>query len=338
MAEFRTLIRRMKIPAVAAFLCVLVSFGCGVTMRRDPFSLVYEVPTGPWNFAGDFFLNGALAILIAAIATEVVERAARLRAQQDYERYEAQAKALTEASTSAVARNVWGADHSAAVLEENLATVFSSHLLREEFLHEVTFEAVPGAAHAVRCSQWIEYTVVNPSKSEESFDPVFSFDDTRKIYPNDPHLQRPIFDTIRIGDEKFPDERIARLNLELYGSDTDGLNGPPVSFGHYKIPHDGKVRVRITSNSVEPIDSHWINRVFVPNKGVCVVVHNRVGPSFKIHLIALFRGDFGPPDNISADGSDWERRYEGVILPQSGWALRWNDVERPVPGVPPASV
>jgi len=318
-------VRRFGWALIAAPIFLLIALILGISVQVDPVIITYSTPIGFRKFASDSLLSATLAIIVAIATSEIVEKASLRRAQKEYERFEAQARALTNASIRAVARNVWGEDHAAEVFEEILATNFSTHILRQDYLHEYTFECIEGAPDVVKLSNLVEYTTINPAKKVEIFEPMFAADDSSKMYPSHPYIRRPILTGIKIGERVFAQQEIAKLNGALYGGGSESaLKGVVVPLGSYKIAPEGRIEVRLTFESVVPIDNQWIQVVGVPTKGLRVVVHNHVGPDFLVFFAPLFRSDFLGRKNLGDDGSDWEQRYDGVILPHSGWSTRWN--------------
>jgi len=306
--------------------CLLFALVLGAHVSANPFTITYTAPTaGLRQFGSGVFIALALAIFVAIGTREVAEKASLKREESAHERFQAQARSITEASTRTVARNLWGDDHATEVFEEIVATNFSSHILREDYLHEYTFEPVRGTSGSVQLKSWVEYTTFNPAKTPEYFEPVFAADNTFKLYPGHPYLKPPTLTAAKIGDRVFLDQEIKQINEDMYGPDIAfELKSATVPLGTYKMMPGERIRVRLTFESIVPVDNQWIQMVGVPTKGLTVVVHNKVGADFIVFVAPLFRGGFAPQDNISADGRDWERRYDGVILPHSGWTTRWN--------------
>jgi hypothetical protein len=305
----------------------MTAFACGITVEDQPFQVVYRVPADEWHFIGGLFLNVAIGIGIATVISELVERQSRMRAMAEHDRLAAEVSHIVQASTKAVARNVWGADASVHVLDEIIASNFLSPLLRENFFHRIIFSRIEGRPGAVHVGQLISYTVLNPSSRVEIFEPRQSFDDTSLIYNVETGYVRPTITELKIGNKLFSKGELIELNSKLYtGSE---FTPSAIPLGEYRLPPESNTKVRLMWESVEPIDSQWVSRIFVPNKGVKVSVLNHVGSSFKVFLMPLFRGDFGQRDWIGNDGKEWECAYEGVVLPHSGWVLRWNEVQAP---------
>jgi hypothetical protein len=321
-----SLARRVRIPAIAILASLVAAFFCGTRFTYRPLSIVYEPPRGAWHFAGDFFLAVGAAIFIAVFISESVERSSKLRLALERERLEEHTKGLTKSTVGSVAGIVWGLDHSAEVSEEIIATNLSSQLLRENYLHRLVFRRVDKVPQAVRVSHLLEYVVFNPSFSDALFEPKLSFDDTTALYPNNPEFQPPLLSSVSIGEEVIAGDELSLLNERLYSWRGGGrLTGEPALIGIYRLPGKSRLRVRLTYESTELVNSYWTTRVFVPTKGIRVVVRNEMGSNFKIFVRSMFREKFEDIELISPDGAEWQRRYEGVVLPHSGWVYMWSD-------------
>ena len=324
-----TFLSRMRVPASAIFASLLAAFLCGARLTREPFSVVYEAPHGKLEFASDTFMALAAAIFIAVFVSESVERISRRRLELERERLEAHTKELTKSTVGGVAAAIWGFDHSSEVTEEIIATNLTSQLLRENYLHRVVFKRVEGYPQAVHVSHLLEYVVFNPSFSEALFEPRLSFDDTSVLYPDNPELQPPVLSGVLIGTDNIVGDKLADLNRRLYSWRGSGkMIGEAALIGTYKLPGKSKMRVRLTYESTELADSQWTTRVFVPTKGITVVVRNEIGSNFKVFVRSMFREDFEDIELMNQDGSEWQQRYEGVVLPHSGWVYMWSDLAR----------
>jgi hypothetical protein len=263
---------------------------------------------------------------VAIAASELVEREAGKRILMDSQKFEEQAEEIAKASSRAVSRNLWGDNHSVEVFDEALLTNFAQRLLRENLLHELAFEPVENTGRVVKVKHLFEYTAFNPSSYPSPYDLVWAMDDVEALYPNDPLLKRPKMTSVKIGEKSFTRQELDTLNEEMFVSrDPTGLTGQPVPIGSLKLGAGERVRVRFAWEGNEPIVSHWLQQIFVPTKGVNVVIQNKVGPRFQAFAMPLFREGFSARDNIFDDGSQWEVRYDGVVLPYSGWLIEWND-------------
>jgi hypothetical protein len=308
---------------------VILAFILGAELDTHPFRLTYTLPSGTPLFLANLLLNAAIGIMIAVLAAETVEQASRRRADRDIQRVERQSQEITAAAAYAVAKTVVGNIHSEDVWRELAASVFHTQLLRENYRQELSFERSRSHRNALNVSQILQYTIVNPSQVDAPFSPRFSFDNTSAVYPNKPEYQSPSLTGVRIGNHTFGAAEISALvDWQRSNASPSSLDMEPINLGDYTIPGEGRMDVRISYESVEPIDSHWVSRMFYPTKSVTLVVRNNVGPNFVVYLVSLFRESFAPAELLKPDGSHWERKYAGVILPSSGFELRWNDLKR----------
>lgn len=317
-----------------------------------------------WHFGSETLQHGAAAILIAIlVATSVergsqqridvmesesrlrhdqaearhrdriqaIERLAHERLDRERELHEEYAKQATEASFTAVGRVVFGAFHSTEVLQEAIQSIFTETLLRRDYVQEIVFQRVPGCSRAVKITQMTKYVVVNPSKVTTAvFRPKFAADDTSPLYVNEPEKYSPVMTSLIVGDRVYTREDIEKFEtVKERQVDNQELDYVLKMLGTYEIPPQGELPVNLRFEHVEALDGEWPNRCFLPTKGLTVKVRNEFGPDFAVFLGALFRGNFGRVRYLNPDKTEWERSYDGVILPNSGWTLRWNNVAHP---------
>lgn len=259
---------------------------------------------------------------------QTIERLAHERLDKERTRLEEYARQATEASFTAVGRVVFGAFHSTEVLEEAIQSIFSETLLRRDYEQEIVFQKVPGCSDAVKITQTTKYVVVNPSEVITAvFRPKFAADDTSPLYLNEPEKYPPVLISVNVGDTVYTKEEIGKFDTvherQIENRELDYILQ---MLGTYDIPPKGELPVNLRFEHVEALDGEWPNRSFLPTKGLTVRVRNEFGPNFSVFLGALFRGNFGRVRYLNPDQTEWERSYDGVILPNSGWTLRWNNV------------
>jgi hypothetical protein len=355
--------RLWKVIATAALL-LLLSYACGLNIHGPE---LYEEPSGFWKFLSDVLQHAAAAVLIAAFVARIVEETSRLRLDavedasrkradsieanakatmeaitraaaerrvRDQEALERERKDVADASLEGVARTIFGTIHSKDVLQETIDSIFSSPLLRENYLNRVQFRRSPDDPGVVIVREVMRYTIFNSSKfMSVHYKPKFGIDDPASTRPHNKILQHFKLTNVQIGKDVFDEAKIESWNDQwVRTSEADSQDLHLLPFGDYEIGPEERLAVQFTYEHAEPIDYEYTTRMFYPTKDVTVAIHNDVGPHFLVFVTALARKGFGKRSYVHAEGTQWEQQIEGVVLPNGGWTLRWSNAEPPSAG------
>lgn len=329
-------IRRQWKSVLLAFFCASIAFGLGTKITFNVFSDADKLR----EHIAEWLIAATVGLCFALLTAYLVEQESQQRIDSDREQYLRDRDALfrTMQDTSmkiihdtaaSVGSSVIGALYSKEIFDCAMESIFSTPLIRREFHHRVAF-SVGDTDKVLRVNQTIEYTMQNTSSFVDAqFEAKIVIENASSLYGEEVGYKPQQIKRVEIGGVPFAKSAIDHLNDGINLPNEDGELSTVVPLDTFVIAKQGgTLKVLIVTESQDPIDCQWVWTMFYPLSGLTVEVLNEVED---LHVLLVPVGAYSFNKAVypfPSTTKNWSRKYDGVLLANTGWNLRWNVVPK----------
>ena len=313
----------------------------GVSLLLGSFLLsLNKVPASEWTIESlripisEWLLAAGVGLLTVIVTSLLVERqsdkrmaASRLALEQLHHALMTDLKTTSEGvvteSCNSVGKFVFGSNYSQRIIDATLGTIFSSALTRKNYKYLVCFRPGPTKV-SVLITETYSYLISNDSILDQVFRPKVSFEDASALYGSWVGYKPDRLVAVRVGQREFTADEIEYLNSNARNEGTKfDLGGKYWDLGEYRVPSGNQMLVSITIEAVEAMVGQWVSTTSSPIDGLEVEVMNLV-ESLLVYVLPVGDFDFQASQYPVQDlPTQWSRMYDGVLLTNSGWNIRW---------------
>lgn len=313
-----TLTQRGKRSALPFLIFVAVALIMGLEIQLQPFNLSYPGAQSFSRFIQELAFDCAVAVLIAFLVKEMIER--------DYERRQQAAMfAAADESRRAVLKTLFRTVYDDEMVEAICQGSLSSSLIRTGFKATYCFSKHPRSRWLLHLDIIFEYTVTNAGMVTVPFDATARVGNYGAIFRQDEGLSPPRLKSATFGRHALSLSEIEPLNTKVAAADPP-CNPAEFPIGKRDLKKGESQFVRLAYEREKLICDDEVMTMSYPTKNVTITVENRCGPDVEIGLREVGQQGFGPPTPLDGDGCHWKCSNEGVLLQGNGWVLYWNDL------------
>jgi hypothetical protein len=329
----------------AGFLCNLRPPQSGPWSALGDWS--YVQATGPMHFLQGLFNDIAVAILIAIVVFQFVERSHRAQAAKDRaevekrlenSRAEAQARIDRERDEAqnrsfvTMFRRAFGSFFSDEMIQESIDAVFSKTLLRRRFEIEYNFERHPMSRRILRLHIIVEFEIENVSEISQEYDINLMVPNIMASYRNDPLREPPVLLSAGIDDRDLTDAQIEQANSAINIDEHNSI----LHLGKARISPHKTLKVRTETRVLKSACGAENMKFYLPTKNVKVRVASKE-KDLVIDIMGVGGQPFPEKRFSVKDQTRWCWDTSHLFLPENGWVLYWNDVSENLSGLPSVS-
>lgn len=284
----------------------------------------------------EWTLAAAVGFTFALLTAWLVEEETREKMRSEYKKLSDSAELIIKSvpeileeiknrSTEQFGSLIFGQLYNKEVFERTIDRILKTPLYREDYVHLIEFSSAP-IKEVVKLTHTVTYSVINSSTiSDANYDMYMTFDDLSMFYPEEFGYVCPKVTRVSIDNEESSGDEIARINNSRHGvGGGDGQTHYEIQIGSRVIPKSGgKMRVKIVYHTIEPADSQWVNTTFFAIKDLKIEIMNDV-EGLNVLIIPIGYYEFeNKIYNFENTNKSWSVSHKGVVLPNSGWNLRW---------------
>lgn len=294
----------------------------GVQPPEPSGAWTYLTPTGFRGLAQEALFDLAIAIALAIVVFQLVERAHRKRIDQER---------LQAANHSFVSmfRKAFGSFFSDDMIQESIDALFSKVLLRKRFEIEYNFERHPQSSQILRLHIIVEYEIENISEISQPYDIKLMMPNIMASYRNDPLREPPTLLSASIDNRVLSDMDIEKANASINIDDHNSV----LLLDRVTVAPRKTLKVHTETRVLKSACGAETMRFYLPTKNVKVKVINK-DKDIEIDIKGIGSKDFPDKKFAVKDQSRWSWDTSHLFLPENGWVLYWNDVSQNLSGLP----
>jgi hypothetical protein len=278
-----------------------------------PIGIILITPSGLNGFFHKLLEGIAIAILIAVIIKEMIER--------EYDdRQSKEMMAAANISRTGVLKTLFSTFFDEETVAEVNRSIFSSTLFREDAVVTYRLSPHPTSSWLVQLHVTIEYSITNAAITPAPFPIVLEAANYAAIFREDAGLAAPTLESARIGNESLSEAEIAAVNAKVDRHTNPSrfeLGARTLAAGHSLQLCASYVRDKL-------ICDMELMTMSYPTKRVTLRIRNDCAPAVEVNLRSIGPLGFAVPPN-KATASTWDCTSQGILLQNNGWALYWND-------------
>ncbi|WP_447753313.1 hypothetical protein [Sphingopyxis fribergensis] len=320
-------------PAVAGvFIFALWGIYLGLDLTFAPtFSATYSVPGGASKTLQEVVFQIAIALGLAVIVGEIVERSYRRR--------------FEEGSKTSLLKGVLGQFFDEAHIREAEEALLGHVFLRSKCEVQYRFSKHPDSDSLIWLDVITDYIVTNKHLGVQIFDPKLRIPHIFAHYPHDPIQALPELLSASIalkdggdGGGDLEEFQLKTLNeVAQLEAATRGLDHFIFPLGRLEVPRDGSAVVSTHHRMPKLRIDTEVMLLNYPSDQVTIKIFNEVGSHLLIEMRPIHHKDFSKPKRVGKRPNEWKYQPKALMLPHNGWILYWNDTSTTLSGSPAAS-
>jgi hypothetical protein len=314
-------IKRLGPPLGAAMATWSVAAVLGLTRTNEPTGWTYVEATGWRGLFQATLYSLAIAIIVATVIAELVERAHKKRMEEERE-------IANKHSFVSMFRRAFGSFFSDELLQEAIDSLFSKSIMRNRFDIEYTFKRHPKSNRLLLLEIIVDYTVENISELTQSFHPKLMMPNLMADHKNDPLRSSPVLLSASVNDVPLSESQVDAANKTVNIDNRHTI----IPLGEFQLAPKQKMKISTESRLIKASSGAETMRHYFPTKNVHVKVRNTCE---KLIIDIMGNGSKAFPEKryTTHDKTRWIWETTHLMLPENGWVLYWNDTSENISGL-----